>query len=178
MFQVLLWPADRISFVAHQSHDPGTFATMDALVTRLQEDGYYGGVRLLMASTFWMPTPRSHIKPQEALYLNVTYTHGRLAAAMRCSNLKDDNKNWNLWPSVNAKLIVLVTAFQTFTYWLSLPHLLFLLPAAFPQRRIQYCPLCLLQMGEMNARSCTLQLLCYLWQHPLPSTVTFWATDT
>ncbi|KAH6758547.1 glucuronokinase G [Perilla frutescens var. frutescens] len=46
---VKLEPSDYLMIVPHPSHDLVQFDSLSHLVNRLQTDGYYGGVRLLMA---------------------------------------------------------------------------------------------------------------------------------
>ncbi|KAK9788006.1 hypothetical protein WJX73_000302 [Symbiochloris irregularis] len=47
--EVTLRPSERIGFTPHPVHDPLSFTGLDALAERLEREGYYGGVRLLMA---------------------------------------------------------------------------------------------------------------------------------
>ncbi|KAL7094886.1 hypothetical protein ACP275_11G132900 [Erythranthe tilingii] len=46
---VKLEPSDNLLIVPHPAHDLVQFDSLSHLVTRLQSDGYYGGVRLLIA---------------------------------------------------------------------------------------------------------------------------------
>lgn len=46
---VKLQPSDNLMIVPHPAHDLVQFDSLSHLVNRLQTDGYYGGVRLLMA---------------------------------------------------------------------------------------------------------------------------------
>ncbi|CAI0454802.1 unnamed protein product, partial [Linum tenue] len=46
---VVLRPSDELVITPHPKHDLVNFSSLDHLVNRLQSEGYYGGVRLLMA---------------------------------------------------------------------------------------------------------------------------------
>ncbi|CAN1272968.1 Glucuronokinase 1 [Linum perenne] len=46
---VVLRPSDDLVITPHPKHDLVNFSSLDHLVNRLQSEGYYGGVRLLMA---------------------------------------------------------------------------------------------------------------------------------
>eukprot|EP00850_Spirogloea_muscicola_P006718 SM000032S12102 [mRNA] locus=s32:562033:564085:+ [translate_table: standard] len=46
---VTLAPSERLCFLPHPVHDPLAFDSLEALVARTQGEGYYGGIRLLMA---------------------------------------------------------------------------------------------------------------------------------
>jgi glucuronokinase len=51
LVQVTLTPtAAGVSFQPHPQHDSCEFDSMSALVHRLDTQGYYGGIRLLMVS--------------------------------------------------------------------------------------------------------------------------------
>lgn len=47
--QVTLKPSDSISFVPHPVHDGGTYSSRDLFMSRVNGEGYSGGVRLLKA---------------------------------------------------------------------------------------------------------------------------------
>ena len=47
--QVTLKPSDSIQFVPHLLHDGGAYSSWDTLVSRVDGEGYSGGVRLLKA---------------------------------------------------------------------------------------------------------------------------------
>ncbi len=46
--QVTLDPASSITFMPHEQHDALVYDSLPALVERIEGQGYYGGVRLLM----------------------------------------------------------------------------------------------------------------------------------
>lgn len=48
--QVTLERCLHVAFVPHAQHDPSHFESLAALVERVEGQGYYGGVRLLMVS--------------------------------------------------------------------------------------------------------------------------------
>jgi hypothetical protein len=57
LMQVTLTPAAAgVSFQPHPQHDSCTFDSMSALVQRLDTQGYYGGIRLLMVSVAFIVT--------------------------------------------------------------------------------------------------------------------------
>lgn len=45
-----------MSFLPHPLHDCATFSSLEALVQRIEGQGYYGGVRLLMVMVVGLPT--------------------------------------------------------------------------------------------------------------------------
>ncbi|KAG0556197.1 hypothetical protein KC19_11G034000 [Ceratodon purpureus] len=47
---VTLEPSDVLAFRPHPVHDPAHFASLQHMVERVEGEGYYGGVRLLMAT--------------------------------------------------------------------------------------------------------------------------------
>ena len=47
--QVTLKPSDSIRFVPHLLHDGGTYSSWDLFVSRVNGEGYGGGVKLLKA---------------------------------------------------------------------------------------------------------------------------------
>ena len=47
--QVTLKPSDSICFVAHILHDGGTYSSWDRFISRVDGEGYSGGIRLLKA---------------------------------------------------------------------------------------------------------------------------------
>lgn len=48
--QVVVDPADVVSFVPHPDHDRFQYASLQGLATQVEAQGYYGGVRLMMVS--------------------------------------------------------------------------------------------------------------------------------
>lgn len=46
--QVTLVPADRISFQPHPVFDSNSFASLEELDRKVESEGFYGGVRLMM----------------------------------------------------------------------------------------------------------------------------------
>ncbi|KAL3696428.1 hypothetical protein R1sor_010504 [Riccia sorocarpa] len=47
---VVLEPSSTIRFLSHPVHDPSEFGSLQEMVDRFRGEGYYGGVRLLMAA--------------------------------------------------------------------------------------------------------------------------------
>lgn len=48
--EVALRPSEKIQFIPHPIHDPAEFDSMELLAERTKTEGYYGGIRLLMAT--------------------------------------------------------------------------------------------------------------------------------